>query len=700
MRSSIRIKFQSEAEFDRLPFHSQVVSYDEIKKYLERKKKLVFADKKTDKIVLMDVNRNKEFNEGFIEPDTRLIVMRTPLVTGDPIELTYNPKQTGGTFDKHGGKVRLETKDGQLGDTNEVNIEENKNDEKSIEQDTNLSSLGKEFTCPLPNPHEKKTHLIIDPVILSCCGTTCCLECIVKIFMNIERCPFCYTKLKQSGVKIFPNLPIQRLFNQELIKVYQQLNPEEKERLQKIQAYQRLQEEIVKMPRNIKNPDAQMNEPNPVGPGDDNTELDPIIMNEQKDPAQRKNPLFEMMQNAMFILMKAPNQEFLQKGVLMSEWCFQEKSVKRIKETQVQNILCFVSVKDSGSFQGVFMIQSKDVRPVSEDWIKIYPGQYDGQLDIQWLSFPDLSFTKTQKLTNQQRDNEPLNKFKDGEEVNHELGQQLCKLCVDSEKAQSASNASKMKAEYIKNHRYSKELKKQRELNLQYKSQHVVVLSQEEQEILEKIKPLSQTDKEKANREIKSEDLNIMVYEDIASPTFFSKDKDDRRTRDRRTERESEKKDDKKSKRDEEKDKKPSATITVPIAQAIPTIPTGGMFRPPYGYYQQYYPVAPNMMQPMYGYPNPMMGRPGMMHMPPSGMPMGMQPAIIAPQPEITRRTEDNKRRSRSRNDREREKERERESYRERERDRDRKKHSRRSRSPHSKKREKSRSPRSKHHRR
>ena len=56
----------------------------------------------------MDINRNKEIQDGFVEANTRVIVMRTPIVTGDPIELTYNPKQTGGTFDKHGGKVRLE----------------------------------------------------------------------------------------------------------------------------------------------------------------------------------------------------------------------------------------------------------------------------------------------------------------------------------------------------------------------------------------------------------------------------------------------------------------------------------------------------------------------------------------------------------------------------------------------------------------
>ncbi len=68
----------------------------------------MFTDKKTDKIVLMDINKNKEISEGFIEANTRVIVKRTPVVTGDPIELTYNPKQTGATFDNLSGKVRTE----------------------------------------------------------------------------------------------------------------------------------------------------------------------------------------------------------------------------------------------------------------------------------------------------------------------------------------------------------------------------------------------------------------------------------------------------------------------------------------------------------------------------------------------------------------------------------------------------------------
>ena len=64
--SSIYIKFCSEANYERLTFTSQVVTYNEIKSHLERKKHISFPEKKTEKsdnIVLFDVINNREIGE-------------------------------------------------------------------------------------------------------------------------------------------------------------------------------------------------------------------------------------------------------------------------------------------------------------------------------------------------------------------------------------------------------------------------------------------------------------------------------------------------------------------------------------------------------------------------------------------------------------------------------------------------------------
>lgn len=81
--SSIYIKFGSEAKYERLTFTSQVVTYNEIKHHLEKKKHVVFPEKKTEKsdnIVLYDEINNREIqeNDRNIEANLHVIVLRTP----------------------------------------------------------------------------------------------------------------------------------------------------------------------------------------------------------------------------------------------------------------------------------------------------------------------------------------------------------------------------------------------------------------------------------------------------------------------------------------------------------------------------------------------------------------------------------------------------------------------------------------------
>ncbi len=80
--SSIYLKFKSEQTFERLTFTSQVVTFSEIKKHLEKKKYLQFPEKKTEKsdnIVLIDELNARELQEGDqIEANTHVIVQRTP----------------------------------------------------------------------------------------------------------------------------------------------------------------------------------------------------------------------------------------------------------------------------------------------------------------------------------------------------------------------------------------------------------------------------------------------------------------------------------------------------------------------------------------------------------------------------------------------------------------------------------------------
>ena len=74
-------------------------------------------------------------------------------------------------------------------------------------------------------------HIIEDPVILTCCGQTQCLECAQMILTHHSACPFCHSDFKVKEVKVLPNLPLQRLLSGgELIKIVDKLDPAMKER--------------------------------------------------------------------------------------------------------------------------------------------------------------------------------------------------------------------------------------------------------------------------------------------------------------------------------------------------------------------------------------------------------------------------------------------------------------------------------------
>lgn len=95
-----------------------------------------------------------------------------------------------------------------------------------------LSLLGQEFMCPVSSSRVGSGyHIIEDPLILTCCGATCCLECARTILSN-PNCPFCHANFQQKEVTVLPNLPLQRLLKGgELIQITDKLDQSMKERI-------------------------------------------------------------------------------------------------------------------------------------------------------------------------------------------------------------------------------------------------------------------------------------------------------------------------------------------------------------------------------------------------------------------------------------------------------------------------------------
>ena len=130
-------------------------------------------------------------------------------------------------------------------------------------------------------------------------------------------------------------------------------------------------------------------------------ESDPILqtkLTETKEgQPEKKHPLFEKMDSAKQYIMKAPNMQFLIQGVRLGEWCLTKKACEKLAENFKNNIimLFIVSVKGTNVYQAAARVQSPELRQITDDWLKIYPGQYQALIDVQWLSFAELPFSKT-----------------------------------------------------------------------------------------------------------------------------------------------------------------------------------------------------------------------------------------------------------------------------------------------------------------
>ena len=96
--NNIKIKFASEQHFEKFPFNSETITYQEVILYLERKKK-IDIQKKADLVILHNIDENNEVvtaEQKIIHAGSRLVVVRKPELPAktDTMELTYIPKHT------------------------------------------------------------------------------------------------------------------------------------------------------------------------------------------------------------------------------------------------------------------------------------------------------------------------------------------------------------------------------------------------------------------------------------------------------------------------------------------------------------------------------------------------------------------------------------------------------------------------------
>ena len=99
-------------------------------------------------------------------------------------------------------------------------------------------------------------------------------------------------------------------------------------------------------------------------------EEDPLELNDQN----KRHPLFENMENAKFLLMKAPNIETLNLAIQKSEWALTKQAGEKLREVYVQssNVILFFSVNQSNTYQCAAKVTSGELRPVSQEWLQVW----------------------------------------------------------------------------------------------------------------------------------------------------------------------------------------------------------------------------------------------------------------------------------------------------------------------------------------
>lgn len=99
---------------------------------------------------------------------------------------------------------------------------------------------------------------------------------------------------------------------------------------------------------------------------------------EEEDPLElkegTKHPLFENIDKAEFILMKAPNAEVLKLAIQKKQWPLTNKAANRLKEVmaKTQNVIMIISIKNTNIFQACCRVASDQLKETTNEWVQMW----------------------------------------------------------------------------------------------------------------------------------------------------------------------------------------------------------------------------------------------------------------------------------------------------------------------------------------
>ncbi|ELT88031.1 hypothetical protein CAPTEDRAFT_225537 [Capitella teleta] len=156
--------------------------------------------------------------------------------------------------------------------------------------------------------------------------------------------------------------------------------------------------------------------------------------------AEQSSKLRYVFRHARFFLIKSNNHENVALAKAKGVWSTPPQNESKLNQAfrQCSNVILVFSVKESGKYQGDFFI-SCFARLASESdkthppirWV-LPPGlgqrAFNGVFKLDWINRKDLSFSNTMHLHNPWNENKPVKIGRDGQEVEPQCGEALCRL--------------------------------------------------------------------------------------------------------------------------------------------------------------------------------------------------------------------------------------------------------------------------------
>uniref|UniRef100_A0A3Q3JHV8 YTH domain-containing family protein n=1 Tax=Monopterus albus TaxID=43700 RepID=A0A3Q3JHV8_MONAL len=152
---------------------------------------------------------------------------------------------------------------------------------------------------------------------------------------------------------------------------------------------------------------------------------------EASDPT---NKLRYILRDARFFLIKSNNHENVSLAKAKGVWSTLPVNEKKLNAAfrSARSVILVFSVRESGKFQGFARLASESHHGGSPiHWVLpagMNAKMLGGVFKIDWLCRRDLPFIKTAHLTNPWNEHKPVKIGRDGQEIQPDVGAQLCAL--------------------------------------------------------------------------------------------------------------------------------------------------------------------------------------------------------------------------------------------------------------------------------